>query len=229
MLTGRRLTPEHMDHPDADPDEQARALRYLRRLNRGWAGVTPVLAALDRLLPAGAPFRLLDVGTGSADIPLAVVAWARRTGRAARVTGVDSHPVTLELARRHVAGEPSIELVRADARRLMDRFAPGDFDVAHASLFLHHLEDIEVVTVLRIMDRLADRGVIWNDLVRGPAGRGLVRIGTLAAPRSVKHDARVSVDAGFTRTEALDLAARAGLESPRWRRHLLYRFTVVSG
>ncbi len=95
-------------------------------------------------------------------------------------------------------------------------------------MFLHHLSDIEVMTVLRIMDRLTMRGMIWNDLVRGPIEKLAVRLLTLRAPAMVKHDGLVSVAAGFTRREVLELVKRVGLEKPKYRRHVFGRFTLVS-
>jgi hypothetical protein len=107
-------------------------------------------------------------------------------------------------------------------------FPPSSFHVVHASLFLHHLPDIEVLTVLAQLDRLATRAVVWSDLVRSPLCRALVHAATLHAPAIVKHDARVSERAAFTRREALDLARRAGLTRPRYTRSpLLYRFTLT--
>jgi hypothetical protein len=143
---------------------------------------------------------------------------------------VDLHPVTLELAREHVAAAGCadvISLEQGDAVKLMDRYDAESFYIAHAGMFLHHMQDIEVMTVLRIMDRLTTRGVIWNDLLRGWAGRLGVRLMTMGLPSHLKHDARVSVEAGFTKREALDLASRAGLADVRVRTHLMHRFTLV--
>jgi len=144
------------------------------------------------------------------------------------VTAVDAHPTTLDLAREQVGDDPDIELVCADARSLMDRFEPAAFDYAHAGMFLHHLDDIEVMTVLRIMDRLTARGLIWNDLVRGPVEAIAIRLLTLGSCAMVRHDGAVSVAAGFTRPEVRDIARRVGLANVEYRRHLFGRFTLVS-
>jgi hypothetical protein len=127
-----------------------------------------------------------------------------------------------------VGDRPHIELVRADALELMDRFEAGAFDYAHAGMFLHHLDDIEVMTMLRIMHRLTTRGIIWNDLVRGAVELGLVRLLTLGRPAMVRHDGIASVANGFTRREALELARRVGLPDIAYRRHLFGRFTLTS-
>ncbi len=231
MLTRREVTPELMDDPDVDRAQLERSLRFIRTVNRRLGGARAALGHLRRWSkrwPANEAIRIIDVGTGSADIPLAICRWADRTGRQVRITAVDAHPTTLELAREHVGDRAEIELVHADALQLMDQFTPRQFDYAHAGMFLHHLNDIEVMTVLRIMDRLTRRGLIWNDLTRGRLERLFVRLLVVGQPEIVRHDAIVSVAAGFTRKEALDLARRVGLGGIAYHRHLFGRFTLTS-
>ncbi|MHC5001486.1 MAG: methyltransferase domain-containing protein [Planctomycetota bacterium] len=231
ILTGRRLTPERMDDPDIGRDELVKALRFLRRFNAGFGSARTAVRIVRRLTagwPDDRPIRLLDVGTGSADIPLVLADWARRAGRTVRIVAVDAHPLTVELARAHVRGHDEITVVEADARRLTDRYEPGAFDIAHAALFLHHLSDLEVMTVLRVMDRLATTGVIWSDLLRSNAARLGVRLLTIGAGPVARHDGAVSVEAGFTKREALDLANRVGLQSVTFRTHLAHRFSLTS-
>ncbi len=232
----RRLTRELMDDPRVDREELSLALRYIRGVNRWLGGQAALLGHLQRWSrrwTRGQRITLLDIATGSADLPIAARRWALRAGFDLRVTGVDVHETTLELAREHVeqAGpeiSAGIELERVDALRLMDRFRPRSFDYAHAGLFLHHLPELDVLTVLRIMDRLAERGVVWNDLRRSRLSHAFITLATLGQPEMVKHDARVSVLAGFTRGEALSLARRVDLTYCRWRSSLFTgRFTVA--
>jgi 2-polyprenyl-3-methyl-5-hydroxy-6-metoxy-1,4-benzoquinol methylase len=231
----RRLTPELMDDPRVPRDQLEMSLRYLRAINRRWGGAAALLRHLrewSRAWPKDRPVTLLDIATGSADLPLAAVAWAREAGFDLRVTGVDLHETTLDCARRHVAEHPglagSISLERADARALMERFPAGSFDYVHAGLFLHHLPDLEVLTVLRIMDRIARAGIVWNDLVRSRLCRLVVGAAVLGRSRIVRHDAIVSVEAGFTKTEVLDFARRLDLGYARYRRGpMVHRFTLA--
>jgi ubiquinone/menaquinone biosynthesis C-methylase UbiE len=261
MLTGRAHTPEFMDDPAIGRDELREHLRFIRMVNRHLGGTSAALRHFRRWSrswprswaaasthPVGkenVPIRILDVGTGSADIPLAIARWARQAGFEVRITAVDLHPLTVELAREHVsstwrdvsshsggaapgAPEPPIQVIQLDAMKLMDQFKPGSFDYAHAGMFLHHLDDIEVVTMLRMMDRLTTRGVIWNDLTRDIVSRVGVRLLAMTSPPKLRHDAIVSVAKGFTRREAIDLASRAGLPKLQFQRHLFGRFTLTS-
>lgn len=252
MLTRRRITAEHMDDPSASREDQVIALRFLRRANARLGGAKAAIGHLKRWAPdwprattpaaampspqpssegRGRTMQILDVGTGSADIPVAMVKWARRSGHRVHITAVDRHPVTVDLAREFVRQhgmENDITIVQGDALRLAQTFEPQSFDYAHAGLFLHHLQDMEVVTVLRTMDSLTRRGVIWNDLVRVRFPRLMMFPILIGAPPKLKHDAIVSVQAAFTKSEAFDLARLAGWHAPQYRRHLVHRFTLVN-
>ena len=227
----RVLTPEHMDDPAATRADLDASLRFIRFINRrlgGSAALIRCLRAWSNRWPRDRPVTLLDVGTGSADIPLAAVRWARSAGFDLRVTAVDLHETTLDLARDYVGDEPAVTLLQGDALRLTDRFEPGSFDYAHAGMFLHHLSEIEVLTALRMMDRVARAGIVWNDLVRAPIAALSVRLLTLGQPAIVRHDALVSVRAGFTPAEVREIARRLDLVHCRVRASLwTQRFTLA--
>lgn len=240
MLTAkmkRLRTPELMDAPDADRSELDRALGFIRKINRTMGGNSALIRWLDRWTkdwPQDKPISLLDVATGSADVPLATRAWAAKRGLELRITGLDLHPTTLELAREFLdRSDPKladgITLVEGDALGLVDRFGVESFDFVHAGLFLHHLKEINTLNVLRQMDQVCRMGVVWNDLVRSRAGFLAIHLMTLGKPEMVRHDARVSVQAGFTKAEAMAIARRVGLHQPRYDWSLWHhRFTVTS-
>ena len=238
----RRVSRELMDDPNVDRAALAESLGYLRWVNARLGGASALIRHLRRW-SAGWPragegvVRLLDVATGSADVPVAARRWALGAGFDLRIVGIDVHQATLEEARRHVAtasrvdariGE-GIELQRLDAKELVDALGAGSFDYVHAGLFLHHLPDIEVLTVLRIMDRLAKRGLVWSDLHRSRLHRAMARLFTRGKPLIVRHDAVVSFEAGFTRGEVVEIAQRVGIAGwTRYRRPpLWYRFTLA--
>ena len=218
MAARREMIPERMDDPDVTRAELESSLRFIRRVNARLGGVAALLKNLSRWSRGwdrGRPVTLLDLGTGSADIPVAARRWARARGFDLRVTGVDNHPRTLELAGEFVdaSGEgEGIELVRADALGAAERFGPGSFDYAHAGMFLHHFSDAQALTLLRIMDRVARAGIVWNDLLRSRLALIGVHALTLGAPEIVRHDARVSVRKGFTPAEARSMARRLDLD-----------------
>jgi len=229
------MTPEIMDDPDVPRDDLDASLRFIRGVNRWLGGRRAVIGPFkrwSRRWPTGGTVTLLDVATGSADIPIAAHTWARSAGHSLRTTAVDNHATTLDLARDQVnrAGlADEITLESADATDLVERYGPMSFDYVHAGMFLHHLKELQVLTVLRQMERVARRGVIWNDLARSRVALLGARIITTGAREIIRHDAVVSVTKGFTRREAKDIAQRVGLDYCRYRLMPIAQRFVVAG
>src|SRR5688572_9573076 len=131
-----------MDAPDVDPRLLNDSLRFIRRVNTllGYTRATiSHLARFSRAWQHGQRVTMLDFATGSADVPLAIVAWGRRRGFDVRVVGLDLQETTCDLARAATRHEPAVEIVRGDA--LDPPFDAGSFDYALSSMFLHHLSD----------------------------------------------------------------------------------------
>ncbi len=211
---------ELLDGPLDDPAALAGNLRDLRRINRALGGVRLSRLAVDRLLSVAPthlddrPISIIDVGTGGADIPVALLADARRRGRTLQVVAVDSRPEILDAAR---ATRPALEEYEGLAMALSDgRALPHPdraFDIAHASLVLHHLEPDDAVVLLAEMARVARLGIVVNDLDRGRVHwAGAWLIGHLfTRNRYTRHDAPLSVLRAYRRREMRELLASAGL------------------
>ncbi len=219
---------ELMESPDVELRELGQALRGLEGINRSLGGLRLIRSQLAPLLPVSpAPLRILDVGTGFADIPRALVRWARRGGFPVEVEAVDRHAGILELAGRACAGYPEIRLHRADALALP--FPDGSFDIVLASLILHHMEGSDPIRFLREVDRVACRAVIVNDLRRGrwPFVVTWASLRLLSRSRIHHHDGPVSIRRSFLPQELLDLALAAGWTDPRVSRHAFFRLALV--
>lgn len=231
MLTRRRFTPERMDDPAIPQEEIEASFDFIRLVNRRLGGVAVLRRELEDLRhawPRDRPLRMLDLGTGAADLPLAAIAWARARNLEIECVGIDNHPGALAAARRLADGEPRLELLELDASRAVERFGVRSFDLVHAGMFLHHLPDLEVMTTLAAMGRLARRRLVWNDLHRTTFNAAAIRLLTIGRHSTVRFDASASVAKGFTRAEAWDLARRVGLEGVRVRRAFAGRFVLTA-
>lgn len=230
MPSPRRRVPELMDAPAVDAGELAHGLADLRGVNRWLGGKRTALGAIDPLLRrlGGREITVLDVATGSGDLPLALVTWARGAGLSVRVTATDLHPATLAAARAHTAVEPSVQVQSADALSLP--FEDGAFDFAMCHTALHHFEESDAIRVLRELDRVARCGVVVTDLARSaPALLGArLLAGTVWRRHPVtRHDGPRSVAAAFTRRELAELAAAAGMIGARVHRRPVFRLALV--
>lgn len=223
---------ERMDEPGQDAGELARALADLRRVNR-WLGGTRVIRHHLARLIARHPrprYRILDVATGSGDVPLAIVRWARRRGIEVEVVGSDNHPVTLELARAHTAGEPAVATELADALRLP--YGHGAFHFALCSTALHHFDrQADAVQVLREIDRVSSLGWIVADLARSrPAllGARLLAATVWRTHPVTRHDGPLSVRRSYTAAELRALADEAGFREAGVHSHFPFRIALVA-
>ena len=220
---------ELVDGP-LDPSLLAANLRDLGRVNRwlggtalSWRALQPFLAERD-----GRGLRLLDVGTGAADIPRGLLERARRDGFALDVLATDVRPEIVDFARR-ASGRASgltIELSSGDRVAAPD----GSFDVAHASLVLHHLDPTAARRLLSEMSRVATEAVIVNDLDRGrlwlAAAWLLSRLMTRNA--YTRHDAPLSVRRAYAAGELVRLARAVGLRlASTYRARPPYRYALV--
>lgn len=209
---------ELLDGPLDDPRALADNLRDLRRINRWLGGVSLSRSAIRSLAGATAALSLLDVGTGGADIPLALIQDARPRGARLRVVGLDSRPEILEAAARAdpaVATTPELGLLLGDGLALP--FEAGTFDIVHCSLVVHHLTPDEAIALLSEMRRVARTGVVVNDLDRGLLGWvGAWLIGhLLTGNRYTRHDAPLSVRRAYRPGEMAALLRTAGFEPVR--------------
>jgi ubiquinone/menaquinone biosynthesis C-methylase UbiE len=227
MAWARKREPEWMDEPTADPRLLAKSLRFIRRINH-WLGYTrATLQHLQRFSKhwrRDQIIRIVDLATGSADVPRDILKWADRFGWNVRIVAVDLHSHTIaEAAAESV--DPRLSIVQSDA--MQTPFASGSFDYAICSMFLHHLDEAEAMRVLREMDRLASRGVIVADLLRHRRACAWVNVLSMFSNRMVRHDARVSVAQAFTRPEILRLRDRSGISHAQYYRHFGHRFVLA--
>ncbi|MEK6303410.1 MAG: methyltransferase domain-containing protein [Acidobacteriota bacterium] len=231
MLTPKRIYVEEMlDAGIGTDDDVARNLSDLRRINRFLGGTRVVLDALSSSFAAGPPdaLSLLDVGTGSADIPGAVAGWCAARGVKPMIVGLDLSERNLRVSINHLGVNREVQLIQADSLKLP--FVARSFDFVTASLFLHHFEDADVARLLADFGRVAKRAVIVNDLVRNLVPYYFSRLTGPILARSflTRNDGPVSVLRGFTADELRRLAEHAGLNRCKVRAVFPYRLSLIA-
>ncbi len=230
MFSKRQYRDELMDLPSTTSEEFGQALRDIQWVNRNLAGSQILMEEVIRMIAGcqllGRPIRILDLGTGSADIPRDLVDWGRAHDVRFEITAVDIHPVAAEVSRKLSEGYPEIEVIQANALKL--DYADNRFDVAISSMFMHHLGDEEAARLLREMYRLARMGFVVNDLERHPlAWLGISLLGRITGKgRIFLHDAPLSVLRGFTRAELEDVIRQAGVSGVEILHRWPFRFVL---
>jgi len=228
-LKERNRHPEWMDDPQLDQRLHQQALKGLSRVN--W--VTRTHRLLWRPIETYCrenhlnSVSVLDLGCGSGDLLVWLKTKARSKGIDLKTTGCDLSPVALEAARRR-AEQKNLdgEFLQMD---VLDGVLPADQDVVVCSLFLHHLQDGDVVGLLRRMAETAKHLLVAQDLLRHRWGYLMCWMGTRLITRSplVHVDGPLSVAGAFTLAEIQQLAKQAGLADCQINRHWPQRFVLT--
>ena len=209
MFDSRATDTEFLDLPDCDPTLAADSFRFIHIVNTRFGGIGIVrrfLAAEALARPAGTPLRILDIGSGSCDIPLAVNRWARTRGIPLHFTCLELADHAANIARRQLvqAADPAIQLLQQD---VFTHQPDQPYDYALASMCFHHFTDAQILTLLQKLRSCVRHGVLINDLRRSPLAyiaAKLLLTATLASS-GVRHDALLSIRRGFQVPELTSL------------------------
>jgi len=203
-----RELPELMDG-DCSYEDFRDCLRSLETVNRWLLGYRPTLAWLDRLrLGLRDPVHIIDVGSGGGDLLRQIARWARRRGIAVQLTGIDLNPYAARAAAESTTKEFGIEWVTGDALEYRPK---KPVDIVVSSLLAHHLEDEEIVALLRWMEATVQVGWFINDLERAEWSSRM--FGWVRWHWLVRHDGPVSFRRAFRQEDWLRLLTAA--EVPR--------------
>ncbi|MCA1588792.1 MAG: methyltransferase domain-containing protein [Acidobacteria bacterium] len=214
MFDKRSTELERIDIGDYTPEEYAIFLRETAFINRyfgdGRALKKTLLAEIDA--NELREFSVLDVGCGSGELLRMIAEFAKRTGRKARLIGLDLNPISSTTTQNWSQRFSEIESIQGDALSLP--FADDSFDHAISSLFFHHLTDASIVAVLKEMSRIARRGIFVIDLHRDPVAYVGYKIFCVAFRISplVRQDGSLSIKKGFRVDELKQHGAEAGLD-----------------
>jgi SAM-dependent methyltransferase len=215
--------PELMDRPQPVTPELERDLANLRSLNRWFGSHRLVRHFLRRWLKPNGKARILDVATGSGDIPRLIVDHARRQNLSVHIDAIDQQESTIEIARGLSAAYPEIDFICTDffewnspSDLKLDGLKPSSFsepyDIVLCSLALHHFSDDDAVRVLQKCRELSRERVLIADLRRARWLTLAVYFVTATIYRDemTRTDARLSAARAFSFVEMRELAKRGG-------------------
>ncbi len=232
LIPARRYNPgivEMIDNPDADVDLLRDELKSIRTINRLFGGFTAVRRGMGMLMDGmkNEEISVLDLGTGSADLPVYLVQLGRRLKRNIHITAVDNHPRVLEVARERTREFSEITIEAGNLLSL--NYPPGAFDIVICSLTLHHFSREGAIQIIRSMNLLCRIGFLVNDLDRSHIAAWTTKCYTHLTTRNnmTLNDSYLSVLRGFTRNEILNMARVAGLQNFGIHRQPFFRFILI--
>jgi ubiquinone/menaquinone biosynthesis C-methylase UbiE len=206
---------ELLDDPGASPPSVRESLRNIARANRWLGGASALRYALRQALrDAGdGPLTLLDVGTGTGDLPRMASDWAARHGVTLLPIGLELSGVAARMARANglasLVGDGGVLPLR-------DR----SMDLVMLSQVAHHFSPAGIVRLLSECGRVARRAVIVCDLRRAPLARWSFPLAgwVLRFDRHTVRDGVTSLRRGFTSHGLASMLSRAGLSARVVRR-----------
>ena len=203
---------EMMDRPQPISAELERDLERIRQLNRWFGSYRLILSFMRRWIKPSARMRVVDLATGSGDIPRLIADYARKIGARVEIDALDRQHATLEVATKLSAGYPEISCREAN---ILEWHSVESYDVVLCTLALHHFSDEDALRLLRRSRELSRSFVLVSDLRRGfflQAGVHLLTALIFREPMT-RFDARLSAQRAFSFSEMRDLAVRAGWQN----------------
>jgi ubiquinone/menaquinone biosynthesis C-methylase UbiE len=172
MSLVRVLEPEVMDTPEEARDYDSMDHSAVNRLF-----VSDLLAFLATL-PEAERFDILDLGTGTAQIPVEFC----RQSPDGRILAVDAAIEMLELARYNIelaSVTARVKLAHVDAKSLL--YSTGMFDIVMSNSIVHHIPEpaIAIAEAVRVLK--PDGVIFFRDLLRPESDSEVTRLVELYA------------------------------------------------
>jgi 2-polyprenyl-3-methyl-5-hydroxy-6-metoxy-1,4-benzoquinol methylase len=229
-LSRRSALPELMDDEVLDPAVYQRCINDLAAVNRVTLthGVTlRWLTRATKVLPLGQRLAILDIAFGHGDLLRAIAKRFAKNGVAVALSGIDLNPRSAQAAQ---AATPPGQKISFLTRNIFDFEPAQKFDFIVSSQFTHHLNDADVVRLLRWCEDHAQRGWFITDLHRHIIPyygfRLLARL--MFWHKIVRYDGTISIARSFRRAEWRKLLDDAGITAEiRWRFPFRYSISRV--
>jgi ubiquinone/menaquinone biosynthesis C-methylase UbiE len=229
----RTVAAELLDSDLGTPREIEASLADLRLVNRWFGGIATTRSLLERILyrrnlqskrldgpTSGSPATLLDVGSGSGDVPLTMA-------RQLRAKNIELRVVLLDRSPGHL-GNFDLESTRIAADACALPFRDASVDLVSCALLAHHLEPEEIVGFVNEALRVTRVAVLINDLRRSWMHLAAVYAGFACySSRLTRHDAPASVRRAYTRMELKAILQRTQAREIEIHNHYLFRMGAI--
>lgn len=208
--------PELMDAPGVTLSELSVAHKELRVINRFLGGYSLLLDGIREVCNDREVSSLIDVGCGSGDNLRVIADHFRKERKKLRLRGVDLNPDAIEIGKSLSVRYPEI---RYSTGNVWEPF--GTADIITCSLFCHHFNDEQIVSLVNRLVSSAHVAVVINDLHRHWFAYHSISFLTkiFSSSRLVRNDAPLSVARSFSRDDWEKILRACDLQkySLRWR------------
>ncbi|MFC1743653.1 methyltransferase domain-containing protein [Candidatus Riflebacteria bacterium] len=229
MFKYRSKENELMDLENFDEVLSEQSFRFIENVNRFFGGIRIVkkfVFSESRRLGRKRTLRILDMGSGSCDIPVEVCKKAVKSGIPLEFTCIETNLHAVTRARKLLNKNPGLP-VRILQEDIFQHTTDSPYDIAIGSMFFHHLQDQEILTLIEQLRTIVKGAVMLNDLERcWPNYIGALLL-TLPESPGVRNDALVSVRKGFTLKDLSQLLGKLPSTVFKVKRLFFYRIAAV--
>jgi 2-polyprenyl-3-methyl-5-hydroxy-6-metoxy-1,4-benzoquinol methylase len=229
-LARREVLPEILDDLAEDDPRAVASRRDLRRVNALMFQTSIARGLLTQHLPAP-PRRILEIGAGDGSFMLAIARRLQARWPAVDLFLLDRQSlVTPGRIAEFAALGWTVHVVEADIFAFAETSANERFDAITTNLFLHHFEDGPLGELLACLAPMAPVFLATEPLRGAFPLVGARLLWAIGANDVTRHDAAVSVRAGFAGTEISRLwPAESGRRLEEGRRGLFtHAFAAVT-
>ena len=142
-------------------------LDILSGINKWLGGNQVSLDGIEKLiknLPKEKELVIVDLGCGNGDMLRRVSKLGKKLGNKFKLIGIDANKDSIQYATLLSLGFSNITYVQMNI--FSEEFKDLKYDIALSTLFLHHLNDKEILDKLSLLKEQANLGIVVNDLHR---------------------------------------------------------------
>lgn len=194
----RSLSPELLDELPASDPQAIRSRLDLRRINALMANARHMAKAVRLARPAARPRRIVDLGAGDGSLLLAWVRRMHNIDRGTELLLVDRSDVRDESVMAALKSLGLVPLkIQADALQWLREQPPEPGTWVLSNLFLHHFNSEGLASLLKVISSKADLFCACEPHRDRWSLVASKLLGLIGANAVTRHDASVSVRAGF--------------------------------
>jgi ubiquinone/menaquinone biosynthesis C-methylase UbiE len=219
----KSYSPEIMDDFSIKDGRIDKALKELKTINYFLGGNSTTKAGIKKILkiiPGDSEVKILDAGSGASDVLLSV----KHIITNPKYFCMDINIRTCNFMK---ANSPSFNIICGNVLKFPIK--NEEYDIAHASLFLHHFSEEKIKEIMKNLINSAKYGAVINDLRRSVLAYWGIKILTMLFSKSemVKNDGPLSVKRAFTKKELLEIINDLNIERFQIKRKWAFRWLIV--
>jgi 2-polyprenyl-3-methyl-5-hydroxy-6-metoxy-1,4-benzoquinol methylase len=205
-------------------------MKELNTINTYLGGHAISIVGIKQLLkshPANKPITVCEIGCGGGDNLKAIQQWCTRNQIEINFIGIDLKAECIEFARQQCPALNAQWICSDYKATLFNNLQP---DIIFSSLFCHHFNEAELITMLQWMQQNSTTGFFINDLQRHPMAYYSIKIITSIFSKSalVKNDAPLSVARGLKKAEWQNLINTAAIENCTIQWKWAFRYLITA-